>query len=115
MSDSKIIAFQSTFVVEGKIIHRLLQLKSEIEYTILISGHSFSFTKPQILLLSITAFEHFENTSDPFEIVIPSHLSSEQVMQCFLNIYNLFSVSKEIEITFTELPIYEFLAKELDN
>jgi hypothetical protein len=51
----------------------------------------------------------------PFEIVIPSHLSSEQVPQCFLYIYNLFSESTQIKITYSELFIYEFLSEKLDN
>jgi hypothetical protein len=101
--------------VDGEAIHRLDQLPIEKSYTISIGEFSFCFNQPQLLLISLTAFEHFGNTSDPFENVIASYLDLEQVAISFQELYSLFSKNSVIDITFQNVRFFEFLAEQLDN
>jgi hypothetical protein len=80
-------------LAEGKAIHLLFQIKSEIEYIIHISVHSFSFSKPQILLLSITAFEHFENITNPLKLWF-HHI---YLLNKFFNTFSTFTISFQLQ------------------
>lgn len=85
------------------------------DYIIKIYDQEFSFTKPQFLLLSSSAFSYFKNNSDPFELVPPSAFDQNQVISCFSSIYLLFENSLSIEINSLNQKIFQFFGDFLDN
>jgi hypothetical protein len=80
-----------------------------------IEKQSFGCNQPQILFLSINVFTHFRSQREPFAIKISSDIQVSCVLECFQNLFNLFSQTTEVEISSSNVHIYQFLAEELDN
>jgi hypothetical protein len=76
---------------------------------------SFFFSKEQILLLSIKAFQNISQTHKPFHIIAPLHIKENVIISCFREIYSLFSKTDEIIISRESIIPFSYLSEVLEN
>jgi hypothetical protein len=101
------------FLFGGAQIHRLNNLLDEKCSTIQIGSNQFKFAKMQIPFLSNKAFQHFEETTQPFIIdqFQSSGITLSDLVSCFRQLESL--IKNEVEIKNDEKNVSLFLQSYL--
>jgi hypothetical protein len=88
----------------------------EKTYWIVFQSFEIHLTKEQTLLLSTSAFQCNHQTGKSFEISNPpSHISEQEVLDCFNSLISLFNDTDQIEINDKNKAAFLFLSHQLDN
>jgi hypothetical protein len=113
---------QTSFELHGADFHILSYLETEFNKTfqIKIQQRIFRFTKEEIYLLSPKCYSKILKSSLPFTIPIPSDQKYETVnyqslIHALEDLSSLFSSSTQIQITQTNILVYEYLSNILKN
>jgi hypothetical protein len=100
------------FYLENAQIHKLSQITSSPNFTIIVEEHEFNFSKTQILLLSNLAFTHFQTESTPFVVNSSnSSLSKNEIIEVFSKVNSLFFDKTEITFFKNDISILEYLTE----
>jgi hypothetical protein len=109
------------FRIEGELFHRLNQQTNQKAYCIQVRNVRYHYTKLQLFLLSLEAFEHFQSSSNDFVIETclkldnPNQPPLEELLNCFLELQSLLKTKSEIVLTQENVRNYRFLADKIDN
>jgi hypothetical protein len=108
------------FFFEKEHIHRLNQIQPQKTYQIKISNEIFSFSKAQLIFLSLKAFSYFSKNENPFEILLPEsdfyhQVHIQDLVKYFRTLESLFHSTTEFEINANNVQYFTILAKLLDN
>jgi hypothetical protein len=103
------------FFIEGSQFHRLDQTSESKHCIISIGNQRFKYSLIQIAFLSLNAFDHLVESTEPFIIENTSTFSHDQFISAFCSIDSLFHSTTEITITQENVSLYSYLAELLDN
>jgi hypothetical protein len=95
-------------------LNQLVNLKDKT-FEVIICSKSFFFSKEQIILFSVDAYIQILKTQMPFCINSFGRFSDDQLISCFSEIFDLFSIFDEILINPSNALIFRFLASQLNN
>jgi hypothetical protein len=99
----------------------LAKKKIQNSYCIQVRNLRYHYTKFQLFLLSLEAFEHFQNSSKDFVIENylklddPNQPPLEELLNCFQEHQSLLKTKTEIVLTQKNVRNYRFLADKIDN
>lgn len=107
------------YFLEGLVYCRLLEV-SPLNCEIQVEGESFQFSREALLFLSQEAFEHYQKKNEPFKIFAfqsneQFKLDKQLLIECFQNLYSLFTNKSFIDINLENVYYFSFLSEKLDN
>jgi hypothetical protein len=109
------------FVISEENIHKLNQVKDQKHYKIQIGAKKLSYSKVQLIFLSLNALSHFKQSDQSFLIYLPEksqqfeNFSLQTIIGCFEQLNSLFHHTTELLLTESNTPIFLYLADVLGN
>jgi hypothetical protein len=110
----------SNLYLKGEHFHLLSQFetKENKKFIIKVSQRSFYLTKEEIVLLSPKVYYSIYQSGSPFLIPFSSSehkIPNESLIKYFDKLVQLFSTKTEIKITLSNIEIFRYLNKYLEN
>jgi hypothetical protein len=84
-------------------------------YEIRICSKSFFFLREQLILFSISAFQFITENYHSFDLIGDFHFFEDQLISCFSEIFSLFSISSEIQISPSDVLIFQYFSEKFQN
>jgi hypothetical protein len=112
---TQIFSSNQYFFIEGAQLHKLDQTTEPKHCIISIGNKHFKYSLTQIALLSLNAFDHFVESTEPFVLENRSSFSNGQFISAFKSIDSLFHSTTEITLNQQNVSHYLYLAEILDN
>jgi hypothetical protein len=113
---------QKKYYLEGVHFHHLKQFETTFtkKFKLIIHNKEFNLTKEQVYLISPRLYSFLLKTYLPYEIPIPlddneTKISSDELINAFESIVSLFYISTQIEISQTNVHVYQYIADVLGN
>jgi hypothetical protein len=106
---------KSEFRLEKEDFHkmRILGSNKSHQYEIHICGQTFSLFQEQALLISLDLFNFLTIKNKSFQIQEDQSIMKQKILQCFQDIFDLFSKSTSITISPKKSKYCEFIASQM--